>query len=220
MSVSRPKESRGAKTRQRIIEQSASVFNQRGYAGTALSDLMDATGLKKGGIYRHFANKEELAAEAFKFAWAKSFAPRIDGLRAAASSREALSRVVANFVHRIPQGILGGCPLMNAAVDADDTNPHLFALARRALSDWRKRIEKIVREGQRRGELRKDLAPAEVANTLIGSLEGALLICRVEGSREMLLAAEKHLDAYIQTLAPAAKLRAGVRRNTARRAVR
>ena len=60
---------KGEQTRQEIIRKAAPIFNQRGYHGAALSDLMKATGLEKGGIYRHFDSKEQLAAEAFDYAW-------------------------------------------------------------------------------------------------------------------------------------------------------
>ena len=52
--------SKGEETRQRIIAQAAPLFNQLGYEGCSLQDIMDATGLEKGGIYRHFGSKEEL----------------------------------------------------------------------------------------------------------------------------------------------------------------
>ena len=52
---------KGEATRQDIIRKSAPIFNRKGYSGAALSDLMRATGLEKGGIYRHFESKEELA---------------------------------------------------------------------------------------------------------------------------------------------------------------
>jgi hypothetical protein len=52
---------KGEETRQEIIRKAAPIFNQKGYDGAALSDLMRATGLKKGGIYRHFDSKQELA---------------------------------------------------------------------------------------------------------------------------------------------------------------
>ena len=52
---------KGEQTRQEIIRKAAPIFNQRGYDGAALSDLMRATGLEKGGIYRHFASKQVLA---------------------------------------------------------------------------------------------------------------------------------------------------------------
>jgi len=34
---------------------------------------MEATGLQKGGLYRHFDSKEELAQEAFDYAWERAF---------------------------------------------------------------------------------------------------------------------------------------------------
>jgi TetR/AcrR family transcriptional regulator, transcriptional repressor for nem operon len=45
---------KGEQTRHAIIRKAAPIFNQKGYEGAALSDLMEATGLEKGGIYRHF----------------------------------------------------------------------------------------------------------------------------------------------------------------------
>ena len=60
---------KGEETRHEIIRKAAPIFNQKGYEGAALSDLMEATGLEKGGIYRHFDSKQQLAAEAFDYAW-------------------------------------------------------------------------------------------------------------------------------------------------------
>ena len=60
---------KGEQTRQKIVQAAAPIFNQSGYDGSSLNDLMVATGLQKGGIYRHFASKEELAAEAFDYTW-------------------------------------------------------------------------------------------------------------------------------------------------------
>src|ERR1700689_4577207 len=60
---------KGEQTRRKIVAAAAPIFNQHGYEGSSLADLMAATGLKKGGIYRHFASKEELAAEAFDYTW-------------------------------------------------------------------------------------------------------------------------------------------------------
>jgi AcrR family transcriptional regulator len=60
--------SKAQETKMRIIEQAAALFNQQGYAGSSMSDLMRVTGLQKGGIYNHFRSKDELALEAFDFA--------------------------------------------------------------------------------------------------------------------------------------------------------
>ncbi len=67
---------KGEQTRHEIIRKAAPIFNQRGYEGAALSELMEATGLEKGGIYRHFESKEQLAGEAFDYAWKRALVGR------------------------------------------------------------------------------------------------------------------------------------------------
>jgi len=47
---------KGEQTRKKIVEAAAPIFNQHGYEGSSLNNLMEATGLKKGGIYRHFSS--------------------------------------------------------------------------------------------------------------------------------------------------------------------
>src|SRR5512141_2549495 len=60
---------KGEHTREKIIRQAAVVFNQRGFFGTSISDIMQETGLEKGGIYNHFKEgKEEVALAAFDYA--------------------------------------------------------------------------------------------------------------------------------------------------------
>src|SRR5262249_56602617 len=62
---------KGERTRQRIVELAAPVFNRQGYAGASLRDLIGATGLEKGGIYNHFGSKEQLALEAYDYAMSR-----------------------------------------------------------------------------------------------------------------------------------------------------
>ncbi len=93
---------KGQQTRREIIEKAAPLFNKKGYEGTSLSDLMDVTGLQKGGIYRHFDNKEELAAAAFDYSWLKAANGRLDGVDDSADSVDRLKKMISNFVERPP----------------------------------------------------------------------------------------------------------------------
>ena len=61
--------SKGEVTREAILKQAAVVFNRQGYAGASMSDIMRVTGLEKGGIYNHFGSKDQLALEAFDYAF-------------------------------------------------------------------------------------------------------------------------------------------------------
>src|SRR5260370_4062385 len=144
---------KGEETRQEIIRKAAPIFNQQGYEGAALSDLMQATGLGKGGIYRHFESKQQLASEAFDYAWKKAVDARLDGTQEIPNSVDRLKQIVRNFRDRRAGLVPGGGPLLNTAIDSDDGNLQLRNKARRALAAWLDRLPTLATQGQKRGEI-------------------------------------------------------------------
>lgn len=190
---------KGDQTRERIIAQAAPIFNQKGFVGCSIQDLMKATGLGKGGIYRHFNDKEELAAEAFRYATSTAVKFRTEKLDANENAMEQLRGFVHRFV-TVPSPIPGGCPLMNTAIDSDDGNPVLRELAAEGIRNWRSRLAEVVSAGVRRGEIRAEIVPRAVANAIIAMLEGALMISRVEGTRTALLDGKAALEGYIDSI--------------------
>jgi len=190
---------KGEATRQRIIAEAAPIFNQRGFDGCSMQDLMTATGLEKGGLYRHFSNKEDLAAEAFRYALAQNVKVRTEHLDEIPNSIDKLKRAVHLFVE-LPSAIPGGCPLMNTAIDADDGNPALRDLARKGIQDWRARLVHILETGIKAGEIRRSTDPRRIANTLIATLEGALMISRLENNRSALRDAQTALETLLSSL--------------------
>lgn len=58
--VTRP---RGEDTRRRLIEAAHAQFLEKGYHGASMRQIADGAGLAVGGIYNHFANKEEIFVE-------------------------------------------------------------------------------------------------------------------------------------------------------------
>jgi TetR/AcrR family transcriptional regulator, transcriptional repressor for nem operon len=190
--------SKGEETRQRIVAQAAAMFNQHGFDGSSLSELMKATGLEKGGIYRHFSSKEELAAEAFDYAWKAAWDARMRDLDSIANSVDKLKQLIANFVSR-RTSVPGGCPLLNTAIDADDGNPVLRESAVKALGVWRALLVSIITAGKKRKEIRPGVDPAALATLIISSLEGALMVSRLERDPRALQAAQAHLEHYMET---------------------
>jgi AcrR family transcriptional regulator len=59
------------RTKQFIIEKTATLFNTKGIAATSLQDMTEATGLTKGSIYGNFKNKDEVALEVFRYNFKK-----------------------------------------------------------------------------------------------------------------------------------------------------
>jgi TetR/AcrR family transcriptional regulator, transcriptional repressor for nem operon len=187
---------KGEATRQRIIEIAAPLFNQRGYKGCSLNAIMEATGLEKGGIYRHFESKEELAAEAFDFAWNATISLRTNGLDAIPDHVDRLKEHISRFAYR--SGIPGGCPLLNTAVDSDDGNPVLRDRVRKALRGWQARLRNILEDGIAKGTVNQEIDPAEVANHIIANLEGGIVIARLERSDAPLRDARLRLEKYLE----------------------
>ena len=200
---------KGEQTRREIIRKAAPIFNQKGYEGAALSDLMRATGLEKGGIYRHFESKQELAGEAFDHAWKIAMDTRFEGTQEIPNTVDRLKQIVRNFQDRRAGLVPGGCPLLNTAIDSDDGNPQLRAKARRALSRWLDRLQTIAEEGQRRGEVRSDVDSAKLATLIASTLEGSLMVGRLQRKDDPVDFACHHLEEYLETKVRARQSKAG-----------
>jgi TetR/AcrR family transcriptional regulator, transcriptional repressor for nem operon len=190
--------SKGDITRQRILAEAAAIFNQRGYEGCSIQAIMMATGLEKGGIYRHFESKEELAAEAFDYAWSIASAKRRIHMDEIADPIAKLKQHVANFMTR--SGLPGGCPLLNTAVDSDNGNPILRDKVRKALRGWQAMIISILDDGIGAGIIRADIDRSAVANHIIGSLEGTMLISRIERNDSVVGQTVERLNLYLDSL--------------------
>ena len=204
---------KGEQTRLEIIRKAAPIFNQKGYDGAALSDLMRATGLEKGGIYRHFDSKQELAAEAFDHAWKLAMDVRFEGTHEIPNTVDRLKQIVRNFRDRRTGVVPGGCPLLNTAADCDDGNPQLRAKARQALSSWLHRLEAIVEEGKRRGEVRSAVDSAELAMLIVSTLEGSSMIRRLQKKDGPLDLACHHLEEHLETKVRVRQSKVGARKS-------
>jgi TetR/AcrR family transcriptional repressor of nem operon len=202
---------KGEQTRNEIVRKSAPLFNQKGYEGTSLSDLMKATGLQKGGIYRHFSSKEELATVTFDYSWGKAVSGRLEGVAEVSDCVNRLKKMIDNFVELRSGLVPGGCPLMNTAIEADDGNAALRTRARKALESWTLRLSRITVEGIKKQQINHRVDPLKLSQLIIGSLEGALLISRLQKNDEPLRAIRQHLTEYLEQNVRALPSNAGKR---------
>jgi TetR/AcrR family transcriptional regulator, transcriptional repressor for nem operon len=202
---------KGEQTRQEIIRKAAPIFNQKGYDGAALSDLMRATGLEKGGIYRHFESKQELAGDAFDHSWKIAMDTRFEGTDEIPNTVDRLKQIVRNFRDRRSGLVPGGCPLLNTAIDSDDGNPQLRAKARQALNSWLDRLQLIAEEGKRRSEVASDVDSLKLATLIASTLEGSFMLTRLLRSEEPLNLACHHLEGYLETKVRARRSKGGAR---------
>ncbi len=190
---------RGEVTRERIVATAAGVFNERGFAGASMADLMAATGLQKGGIYRHFESKEALALEAFDHAISCVTGRYTAALQGKAHAVDRLHAIVDVFAE-IPENppVPGGCPVMNAIIESDDANPALRDRARDAMDGLRGLIRRITERGVERGEVRRDTDAEALATVMVSTLEGALALARFYGQPEHMTYAVEHVRRHLE----------------------
>jgi TetR/AcrR family transcriptional repressor of nem operon len=191
---------KGEVTRKTIIERAAPLFNQRCFHGCSMSDIMDATGLEKGGLYRPFSSKEAIAEAAFRYSVEASLKSRLATVAEDASPLEALRGQIAQFV-RTASAVQGGCPLMNTAIDADDGNETLRILVREAFRGWRANVITMVDKAIAAHELASDTETEWLANAIMTTLEGAVMLSRLERRKAPLLHAQRALNVVLDSIA-------------------
>ncbi len=191
---------KGEATRERIVARAAEIFNVHGYAGTSIDAIMEAVDLKKGGIYRHFANKEQLALAALDYALARVRERFTEGGAGHAHAADALIGFIGVFRGYAQQPpITGGCPVLNTAIEADDTHPVLRERARAAVEEWRRLLHTTVLTGQARDEIRPEIDPDRLAIFLIATMEGAVMLSKLLDDSAPLQIAYDQLHAHIET---------------------
>ena len=195
---------KGQRTRAQIIRRSAALMNRQGFLAAPLSAVIESTGIKKGGLYRHFDSRETLANEAFDCCVAavrQRFDQALQGKATACD--QLLAMIDAHVQAGTDVPLPGGCPIMNCAVETDHTSDpahvSLRQRAREAMSGWHGLVQHIVRGGIAKGNLRADVEPAQVASVFIACMEGAVLLTQLYGDAVHMAAARAHLAGYIES---------------------
>lgn len=189
------------RTRQYIVEKTAPIFNTKGFAGTSLNDMLEATGLTKGSIYGNFENKDEVAVAAFDF----NFNQVTDFIRTKILAKDnsidrllVYPEVYRNFF-KIPF-LQPGCPILNTSTEADDTHPLLRERAANALGFWKKALENQIRRGIERKEIKAGTRPSETAVIMMSLIEGAIMQAKVTKKTHDLKITMNFLESFIMNL--------------------
>lgn len=164
-------------TSQYILEMVAPIFNKNGYAATSLNDVTNATGLTKGAIYGNFKNKEELAIAAFKFTVKRMMKRISEHLSLSESPIRKLFLITdfyRNYYDYSKQ--LGGCPVLNIGVDANNQNTLLLKKVREVIEKIQDQVATIVEDGIEIGEISTEVNAMQFAKRLDTMIQGAIFM--------------------------------------------
>jgi len=194
------------RTRRQIIEQTAQLFNKKGFAGTSMTDMTQATGLTKGSIYGNFKNKDEVALAAFRYnlnCLNEAVRQQVEGHTDPIEQLLAYPRYYR--AHYKAQFAKGGCPILNTATEADDGHGVLRQAVNEAISNWARNIERIVQRGQASGRIHPQANGQELASLMLTLIEGAMMLAKTTGYDYYMVYATGHIEAMITGMAKASQ---------------
>lgn len=179
--------SKAENTRKFIVEKTAAVFNRKGYAGTSLTDLTEATGLSKGSIYGNFENKDEVALAVYDYNVSLLNRDLSEATSGASGAIDKLLKMVEYYRAGLKNSFQrGGCPILNTAVEADDTHAALKERVAKSINTWKKNIESIVRQGIQTKEIKSSVDVAAFATEYMSLVEGGTMLAKATGNSNML----------------------------------
>jgi TetR/AcrR family transcriptional regulator, transcriptional repressor for nem operon len=167
------------RTRQFIIEQSAPIFNRKGFAGTSMNDIIEATGLAKGGLYGNFGSKEEIAREAFRYSFEKAYGEIVAAVSRKTGMVEKLIAVCEyhkDYTKNCP--VDGGCPILNFSIEVDDTMPRLKKDVKAAVEQMIGDLVRIIEKGKKLGQIRSNVNSDRYATVIYGMIEGGIFMAK------------------------------------------
>lgn len=190
--------SKADRTKAYIIEQVAPVFNKKGYASASLSDITAATGLTKGAIYGNFADKNDVSIEAFRHNVRQLDAELNEWLLRYDQPLDRLMAVFDYYRHHC-ESIFerGGCPILNAAVEADDHLHFMQPSVRGSIKGLVQTFSRLIREGQQQRAVVAGADAEQYAYTFIALLEGGIMLAKAMDDKALLYTALERIEQII-----------------------
>jgi len=176
------KSAKGAATRDQILDAAARLIHLQGYHCTSLDDVLRESGVGKGNFYYHFKSKEELGYAILDQIIASFLERTLEPCfadpegRALVQIRCLLDRVLEAQRAR---NCVGGCALGNLASELSDVHEGFRARLASVFAAWRERITLALRLAQHRGAVDGQCRPEAVADFIVASLEGAILLTKL-----------------------------------------
>ncbi len=165
----------GTRTRQNIIEKSLQLFCVKGYYNTSINDILEATGLTKGGLYGHFSSKEDIWYAVYDEALGIWRQVVFKGIQSNSSPLERIQTFIENDIkNKLGNGVFeGGCFFHSMLVELSGQS---VAMSKHILGGFMQLAGLLctwLEQADQQGMLKEGLNFKEIANYIIISLNGA-----------------------------------------------
>ena len=172
--------SKGEFTREKIIEVTTELVNQKGIEATSVNDILNAIGLKKGSLYFHFPNKESIIFAVLEKAKNEFIEFLNDSLKG-----NSPDKCLNNFFDKVygkheKKGFVGGCIFGNVTLEMSDKNNKYAKFVQNVFDEWIDKLKEIIEEGQKKGKISKIFPPDSFAQFIVATIEGGIMQSRLK----------------------------------------
>ncbi len=177
---------KGQETRKHILRESRRLFTVQGFENTSISQIITATGVKKGNLYYHFISKEALGLAVLADARDDFFVLLDNSL----TGEDSVSRILNScygIMELMQQNkFAGGCLFGNTALEMTDSNSSFGSIIQEVFSRWIERIEQELKRAVRNDSQQFSLPPLTLAIAVVAILEGGIMLSRVYQNKNSL----------------------------------
>jgi len=166
---------KGILTRQNITKKSLQVFSVKGYFNTSISDILEATGLTKGGLYGHFASKEDIWYAVYDEAVKIWRSIVFKDMKNVTNPLEKIEITIENHLASyLGEDVFdGGCFFVNMLVEISGQSEKMSNHILRGFVQFSRLLRTWLEDADDKGLLKEGLNYREISNFIIISLNGA-----------------------------------------------
>ncbi len=179
---------KGENTKQRILQSASKLFDEKGYFGTGMNDILFRADAPKGSMYFHFpGGKEEIAIQAIQASGSEIARLLEAGFEGADNPEEAVNQMISYFKMRLTGTKFScGCPISTVGLELSGSNSPVLAACRDTYAEWSGLLQQYL------NRFVAEKLAGELANAIFSQIQGALLLSRITGELSHLDIAAKN----------------------------
>lgn len=166
------------------LERARDVFWQRGYEGSSLADLLEATDLSKSSLYETFGDKRQLFLAALSLYQDQ----RLRAMEKIIETARPGLRIIEELIRTEIAPLKGpwGCMVCNTAVELAPSDPEIAKRIAKHYIRIEEMLCRTIQVGQSDGSIGKHLTAGAMARFFVAGLNGLQVLGRAKSPRVVL----------------------------------
>ena len=183
-------------TRDQILDCAQGLIQTRGYNGFSFRDIASDIGIKSSSIHYYYPGKTDLAV-AVAAKYRLDFTAVTHQLVTSKKTTLAKLEAYADLFEATLKHDNRICLCGMLASEVNSVEPELRSAIKAFFKDQQNVLIEIISEGQSKGEIRADLQTDDFAKAYLATLEGAMMLARVNSRPSDIQLAARQMIALI-----------------------